>query len=160
MHHVNTIWLPQRRLRSARAGESRVLKVRTCFSVSGHNTSNQCSVSSSSSSEDESLSSKQSSSETEDAKSAADVEPAAAEKPAVPVSTIQKPTINPEQAFDEFYLRQATSEFANDLDKLRSAGDFNSRSVALLVGALKQGGACFRPEERARIGGAGGGREG
>lgn len=71
-----------------------------------------------------------------------------------------KNTINPELAFEDFYLRQATNEFANDLDKLRSAGDFNARSVALLVRALKQGSACFRPDERARIGGAGGGREG
>ena len=67
--------------------------------------------------------------------------------------TFTKPTtVNTEQAFNDFYLRQATKEFANDLDKLRSASDFNARSVPMLVGALKQGGACFTKEERARVG--------
>lgn len=49
-------------------------------------------------------------------------------------------------------MRQATKEFANDLDKLRSAGDFNDRSVSMLVDALKQGTRCFGEEERARAG--------
>ena len=58
----------------------------------------------------------------------------------------------PNQAFDEFYLRQATKEFANDLDKLRSASDFWAGSVDVLVKALGQGRACFTAEERRRVG--------
>jgi len=60
---------------------------------------------------------------------------------------------NPEQSFEDFYLRQATSEFGNDLDKLRNAGDFNVKSVALLVDVLKQGTVCFSKEERVKVGG-------
>jgi len=71
---------------------------------------------------------------------------------AEPVFT--KKRVNPEQSFEDFYLRQATKEFANDLDKLRSASDFNARSVPLLVQALKQGTACFGREERVRVGNA------
>ncbi|EME77793.1 uncharacterized protein MYCFIDRAFT_33384, partial [Pseudocercospora fijiensis CIRAD86] len=56
--------------------------------------------------------------------------------------------------FQAFYLRQATREFANDLDKLRSAGDFHQeKSVPLLISALKQGTACFSVEERRMVGG-------
>ncbi|EMD00224.1 hypothetical protein BAUCODRAFT_119775 [Baudoinia panamericana UAMH 10762] len=62
-------------------------------------------------------------------------------------------TSNPEIAFAEFYLRRATKEFANDLDKLRSAGDFyGTKSVAMLVDALKQGISCFGRDERVRVG--------
>lgn len=62
---------------------------------------------------------------------------------------------NPEEVFEAFYLKQVTAEFANDLDKLRSAGDFREeRSVGILVEALKQGVACFSKNERMRVGGA------
>ncbi|KAK0266371.1 hypothetical protein B0A54_04862 [Friedmanniomyces endolithicus] len=72
-----------------------------------------------------------------------------------PVFTKRVATINPEQAFEDFYLRQVTKEFANDLDKLRAANDFHGTgSIALLVGALRQGTACFGTEERVRVGGA------
>ncbi|SMY28946.1 unnamed protein product [Zymoseptoria tritici ST99CH_1A5] len=57
-----------------------------------------------------------------------------------------------EKAFSDFILRQTTNEFANDLDKLRSAGDFNERSVPMLVRALRQGTACFSVEERVAVG--------
>ncbi|KAK3715553.1 hypothetical protein LTR37_007041 [Vermiconidia calcicola] len=60
--------------------------------------------------------------------------------------------MNPNQAFEDFYLKQATKEFANDLDKLRSAADFNERSVPILIAALKQGTTCFKEEERIKIG--------
>lgn len=60
-----------------------------------------------------------------------------------------------EELFDAFYLRQMTTEFAEDLDKLRSASDFNDRSVPLLVNALKQGRGCFSKGERERVGKAG-----
>ena len=60
--------------------------------------------------------------------------------------------LSPEEAYDEFYLRQATKEFANDLDKLRSASDFRAGSVDVLVKALGQGRACFTADERRRVG--------
>jgi ribosome assembly protein 3 len=66
----------------------------------------------------------------------------------------QKPR-DPEQAFEDFYLKQATKEFANDIDKLRSAPDFNERNVPILIRALRQGTACFSEEERRKIGAAG-----
>lgn len=69
-------------------------------------------------------------------------------------TTISSKATDPEQAFDDFYLKQATKEFANDLDKLRSAGDFKEGSVPVLIAALKQGRACFTAEERTRVGGA------
>ena len=57
-----------------------------------------------------------------------------------------------QQTFEDFYLRQLTVEFANDLDKLRSAPDFKpDRSVPLLVRALQQGVDCFSVEDRARV---------
>ncbi|RMX95105.1 hypothetical protein D0868_11918 [Hortaea werneckii] len=65
-----------------------------------------------------------------------------------------KKHINPDQAFEEFYLRQATKEFANDLDKLRSASDFKASSVSMLIDALKQGTVCFSREERVKVGSA------
>jgi len=69
-----------------------------------------------------------------------------------------KRAVDPEQAFEDFYLRQATTEFANDLDKLRAAGDFDgTKSVPMLIGALRQGTACFGKGERVRIGRANGG---
>ena len=63
-----------------------------------------------------------------------------------------KKLVDPEQAFEDFYLTQATKEFANDLDKLRSAGDFKDSSVPILIDALKQGKACFSKTEREKIG--------
>ncbi|KAK1005227.1 hypothetical protein LTR91_004083 [Friedmanniomyces endolithicus] len=70
-----------------------------------------------------------------------------------PVFTKRAVTTNLEQSFEDFYLRQATKEFANDLDKLRAANDFHGTgSIALLVGALRQGTACFGAEERGRVG--------
>jgi ribosome assembly protein 3 len=35
---------------------------------------------------------------------------------------------------------------------LRKAGDFNARSVGMLVRALRQGTECFAVEERVRVG--------
>jgi ribosome assembly protein 3 len=71
---------------------------------------------------------------------------------------VKAPKADNEQAFESFYLRQAAKEFSDDLDKLRSANDFKGQSsVELLVGALKQGGACFSKTERSRIGAGGAG---
>jgi ribosome assembly protein 3 len=83
------------------------------------------------------------------------VSPSPAEEAAPPV---EAPKADHEQAFESFYLRHAAMEFSDDLDKLRSANDFKGQSsVELLVGALKQGGACFSKEERSRVGGGGAG---
>jgi hypothetical protein len=60
-----------------------------------------------------------------------------------------------EQNFASFYLRQTTQEFADDLDKLRTASDFNDRSVELLVDSLQKGTACFSKQDRIRVGRAG-----
>ncbi|CZT18685.1 uncharacterized protein RCC_04529 [Ramularia collo-cygni] len=76
---------------------------------------------------------------------------AANEHVSVPERKVNKSS---DQAFEEFYLRQAAQEFANDLDKLRSAGDFSAKSVPMLIAALKQGSACFGAEEKARVAGA------
>ncbi|KAI5204853.1 hypothetical protein E4T39_03364 [Aureobasidium subglaciale] len=59
-----------------------------------------------------------------------------------------------EDAFTSFYLRQMTTEFAEDLDKIRSAGDFNDKSLGLLIGALKQGRECFDRHDRLAVGNA------
>ena len=81
------------------------------------------------------------------------VSPSPAEETPPPV---QASKADHEQAFESFYLRQAAKEFSDDLDKLRSANDFKGQSsVELLVGALKQGGACFTKEERNRVGAGG-----
>lgn len=62
--------------------------------------------------------------------------------------------MSPDQAFESFYLKQATKEFSDDLDKLRSAPDFKAGSVPILIEALRQGTATFGVEERERVGGA------
>ena len=67
-------------------------------------------------------------------------------------TTSTKPAVSAEKAFEDFYLRQATKEFANDLDKLRNASDFNARSVPILIDALRQGKACLSQEETVRVG--------
>lgn len=70
----------------------------------------------------------------------------------------QNPPLTPaleaaaEQNFASFYLRQTTQEFADDLDKLRTASDFNDRSVELLVDSLQKGTACFSKQDRIRVG--------
>ncbi|KAF1352341.1 ribosome-assembly protein 3-domain-containing protein [Delphinella strobiligena] len=57
-----------------------------------------------------------------------------------------------EDAFTSFYLRQMTTEFAEDLDKIRSAGDFDNKSISMLVAALQQGRSCFTKDERLSVG--------
>lgn len=53
--------------------------------------------------------------------------------------------------FESWYLRRVTAEFAEDLDKVRSAGDFKESSVPILIRALEQGSGMFTQEEKARI---------
>ncbi|KAL0467810.1 ribosome-assembly protein 3 domain-containing protein [Neurospora intermedia] len=53
--------------------------------------------------------------------------------------------------FTSYYLQRATKEFAEDLDKVRTADDFKNDAIHLLVNALQQGTALFSPEEQRRI---------
>ncbi|WPG97969.1 Hypothetical protein R9X50_00075200 [Acrodontium crateriforme] len=64
----------------------------------------------------------------------------------------KKPILDSNEVFSDFYLKQTTKEFSEDLDKLRGANDFNAKSVPVLIEALKQGTACFSKEEASRIG--------
>ena len=50
--------------------------------------------------------------------------------------------------FEDWYLKQVTKEFADDIDKIRNASDFSDKSVPMLVAALKQGVSLFSEEER------------
>ncbi|KAF2219920.1 cytochrome P450 [Elsinoe ampelina] len=57
-----------------------------------------------------------------------------------------------EQAFTDYYLRQATKEFGDDLAKLQKAPDFKNGSLEIIVEALKQGRTTISEKDRARIG--------
>lgn len=85
------------------------------------------------------------------------VKPTATEEPSpTPTETQEAPKSPPEQPsssdapadFETFYLQQVTREFADDLDKLRNASDFNEKSLSVLVAALKQGAKLYSEEER------------
>ena len=51
--------------------------------------------------------------------------------------------------FQEYYVRQLTAEFGDELDALRSAKDFGGGgSLAMLVRALKLGVNIFDPAQK------------
>lgn len=54
-------------------------------------------------------------------------------------------------AFTSYYLQRATTEFAEDLDKTRTADDFKNDAVPMLVNALSQGTSMFSPADQRRI---------
>ena len=54
-------------------------------------------------------------------------------------------------AFTKYYMQRATTEFAEDLDKIRGADDFKNDALSLLIGALQQGTECFSIEEQRRV---------
>lgn len=54
-------------------------------------------------------------------------------------------------AFTSFYLQRATKEFAEDLDKIRSADDFKNNAIPVLVNALSQGTSMFSPLDQRKI---------
>ncbi|ROT37897.1 hypothetical protein SODALDRAFT_247747, partial [Sodiomyces alkalinus F11] len=54
-------------------------------------------------------------------------------------------------AFASFYLQRTTREFAEDLDKARTADDFKPDSVPFLVHALQQGTALYSDADKARV---------
>ncbi|KAL8804524.1 MAG: hypothetical protein Q9182_002532 [Xanthomendoza sp. 2 TL-2023] len=53
--------------------------------------------------------------------------------------------------FEAFYLKQITTEFADDLDKLRNASDFNDKSLTILIDGLKCTARTYSEEEKAEI---------
>ncbi|KAL8700122.1 MAG: hypothetical protein Q9201_005628 [Fulgogasparrea decipioides] len=56
-----------------------------------------------------------------------------------------------EENFETFYLKQVTTEFADDLDKLRNASDFHEKSVPVLIDALKGTSRIYSEEEKAKV---------
>lgn len=44
-----------------------------------------------------------------------------------------------------------TTEFADDLEKLRSASDFGDKSLPILVSALKQGASIYSEAEKKKM---------
>ncbi|KAF2657827.1 hypothetical protein K491DRAFT_676947 [Lophiostoma macrostomum CBS 122681] len=60
-------------------------------------------------------------------------------------------SLQPAEDFTSYYLRKVTTELADDLDKVREASDFSSRSLPLLIHLLKQGESTFSVEERRRL---------
>ncbi|KAK4228172.1 ribosome assembly protein 3, partial [Podospora fimiseda] len=56
--------------------------------------------------------------------------------------------------FNQYYLQRATKEFAEDLDKVRSADDFkrdDSAGIQMLIAALQQGTKMFSLEDMRRV---------
>ncbi|KAI4186569.1 MAG: hypothetical protein LQ348_004203 [Seirophora lacunosa] len=53
--------------------------------------------------------------------------------------------------FESFYLKQVTAEFADDLDKLRNASDFNEKSVPILIDALKATAGVYSEGDKAKV---------
>jgi len=56
-----------------------------------------------------------------------------------------------ESEFTSYYLQRATKEFAEDLDKVRTADDFKSDAIHVLVNALQQGTSMFSAKEQRMI---------
>ncbi|KAG0647156.1 hypothetical protein D0Z07_7113 [Hyphodiscus hymeniophilus] len=54
-------------------------------------------------------------------------------------------------AFTKYYMQQATTEFAEDLDKVREADDFKEDALQLLIKALQQGTEGFSIDEQKRV---------
>ncbi|KAJ3577758.1 hypothetical protein NPX13_g2806 [Xylaria arbuscula] len=57
-----------------------------------------------------------------------------------------------EADFTAYYLHQSTKEFAEDLDKIRTADDFKSRdALSMLIRSLQQGTSMFSAADQKRI---------
>ncbi|KAI0551896.1 ribosome-assembly protein 3-domain-containing protein [Xylaria curta] len=56
--------------------------------------------------------------------------------------------------FTSYYLQQSTKEFAEDLDKIRSADDFKTDALPMLIRSLQQGTSMFSAADQRRIIGA------
>lgn len=58
-----------------------------------------------------------------------------------------------QEAFTAHYMSTLATEFAEDLDKMRSSRDFKGEaSLEILLDALRQGTTTYSADERARIG--------
>ncbi|OTA89317.1 hypothetical protein M434DRAFT_398653 [Hypoxylon sp. CO27-5] len=55
------------------------------------------------------------------------------------------------QEFTSYYLQQSTKEFAEDLDKIRSADDFKGDAVPMLIKSLQQGTTLFSSADQKRV---------
>ncbi|KZF18915.1 hypothetical protein L228DRAFT_286402 [Xylona heveae TC161] len=53
--------------------------------------------------------------------------------------------------FEAYYLRRIATEFAEDLNKIRTADDFDDDSLPILLSALKQGTGIFSTSERQTV---------
>ena len=58
------------------------------------------------------------------------------------------------EPFESYYMKGITTEFADDINKIRNASDFNDQSVPILVEVLKQCAGNFSEEEKQRVMGA------
>lgn len=54
---------------------------------------------------------------------------------------------NTDNSFQDYYVQLMTSEFAEDLDKLRQSNDFNEKSLYMLIQSLKEGSKMYTKEE-------------
>jgi ribosome assembly protein 3 len=54
-------------------------------------------------------------------------------------------------AFAQFCTRRAAQEFAEDLDRVRQAEDFQGDALPLLVAALQQSAGLYSIEEQRRV---------
>lgn len=59
-----------------------------------------------------------------------------------------------EAKFEEYYMRQLTTEFGDDLNAVRLSKDFGDNSLPMLVRALRQGVNIFNAEEKRTVTGA------
>jgi ribosome assembly protein 3 len=59
------------------------------------------------------------------------------------------------EEFTRYYMQRVTEEFAEDLDAIRTADDFQDSAFPLLVHALQQGTSIFPIEDKQRVVAAG-----
>lgn len=71
--------------------------------------------------------------------------------PEIPTAKSSPPSPPPKEGFESYYLKRVTAEFADDIDKLRSAPDFSERSAPVLIQALKRGSKGFSEEEKEKL---------
>ena len=65
--------------------------------------------------------------------------------------TLSQSSIPLKEDFESYYMRRVTAEFADDIDKLRNAPDFNEQSVPVLIEALRQCSEGFSEEEKEKV---------
>ncbi|KAL8956615.1 MAG: hypothetical protein Q9183_006263, partial [Haloplaca sp. 2 TL-2023] len=77
-------------------------------------------------------------------------------KTPVEIGEQQVASSEPEETdFETFYLKQVTAEFADDLDRLRNANDFNEKSLPILVDALKGTAGTYSEKDKVKVMGKG-----